>query len=148
MTSVPTQNSCACMHGTASTMLESANIAKAYVEASGTDADHAKGILDKYSKQFTLSIEDFGNQVNEWLSGPLLWDEPESNLNPKLMRQLVEVLLELSRNGQQIILATHDYVLLKWFDLLMDKGKGDQVRFHVLSRDRATGHVRRDSMDD
>ncbi|MEI6550275.1 MAG: BREX system P-loop protein BrxC [Betaproteobacteria bacterium] len=48
-------------------LLESANIAKAYAEASGTDAEHAKGILDKYSKQFTLSIEDFGNQVNEWL---------------------------------------------------------------------------------
>jgi hypothetical protein len=48
-------------------LLESANIAKAYAEASGTDAEHSKGILDKYSKQFTLSIEDFGNQVNEWL---------------------------------------------------------------------------------
>lgn len=48
-------------------LLESANITKAYAEASGTDAEHAKGILDKYSKQFTLSIEDFGNQVNEWL---------------------------------------------------------------------------------
>jgi energy-coupling factor transporter ATP-binding protein EcfA2 len=86
--------------------------------------------------------------LNPGLSGPLLWDEPESNLNPKLMKQLVEVLLELSRNGQQIILATHDYVLLKWFDLLMEKGKGDQVRFHVLSRDADTGQVRRDSMDD
>ena len=82
------------------------------------------------------------------VSGPLFWDEPESNLNPKLMKQLVEVLLELSRNGQQIILATHDYVLLKWFDLLMDKGKGDQVRFHVLSRDSESGQIRRDSMDD
>ena len=51
-------------------------------------------------------------------------------------------------NGQQIILATHDYVLLKWFDLLMDKGKGDQVRFHVLSREAESGQVRRDSMDD
>lgn len=39
------------------------------------------------------------------------------------MKDLVHVLLELARNGQQIILATHDYVLLKWFDLLMDKGK-------------------------
>lgn len=81
-------------------------------------------------------------------SGPLLWDEPESNLNPKLMKDLVLALLELARNGQQIILATHDYVLLKWFDLLMDKGQGDQVRFHVLSRDADTGQVRRDSMDD
>ncbi|NPZ39928.1 AAA family ATPase, partial [Pseudomonas aeruginosa] len=81
-------------------------------------------------------------------AGPLLWDEPESNLNPKLMRDLVLALLELARNGQQVILATHDYVLLKWFDLLMDKGKGDQVRFHVLSREAESGQVRRDSMDD
>ena len=86
--------------------------------------------------------------LNPGTAGPLLWDEPESNLNPKLMRDLVLALLELARNGQQVILATHDYVLLKWFDLLMDKGKGDQVRFHVLSRDADSGQVRRDSMDD
>lgn len=86
--------------------------------------------------------------LNPGTTGPLLWDEPESNLNPKLMKDLVLALLELARNGQQIILATHDYVLLKWFDLLMEKGKGDQVRFHVLSRDNDTGQVRRDSMDD
>ncbi|KKO70897.1 AAA family ATPase [Kerstersia gyiorum] len=86
--------------------------------------------------------------LNPGATGPLLWDEPESNLNPKLMKDLVLALLELARNGQQIILATHDYVLLKWFDLLMEKGKGDQVRFHVLSRDTDTGQVRRDSMDD
>lgn len=86
--------------------------------------------------------------LNPGTTGPLLWDEPESNLNPKLMKDLVLALLELARNGQQIILATHDYVLLKWFDLLMDKGKGDQVRFHVLSCDADTGQMRRDSMDD
>jgi len=85
--------------------------------------------------------------LNPGSSGPLLWDEPESNLNPKLMKDLVQALLELARNGQQVILATHDYVLLKWFDLLMDKGKGDQLRFHVLSRDTGSGQVRRDSMD-
>lgn len=86
--------------------------------------------------------------LNPGSTGPLLWDEPESNLNPKLMKDLVLALLELARNGQQVILATHDYVLLKWFDLLMDKGEGDQVRFHVLSRDADSGQVRRDSMDD
>ncbi|SIS21648.1 AAA domain-containing protein, putative AbiEii toxin, Type IV TA system [Aquipseudomonas alcaligenes] len=86
--------------------------------------------------------------LNPGTAGPLLWDEPESNLNPKLMKDLVLALLELARNGQQVILATHDYVLLKWFDLLLDKGKGDQVRFHVLSRQTESGQVLRDSMDD
>lgn len=81
-------------------------------------------------------------------SGPLLWDEPESNLNPKLMKDLVLALLELARNGQQVILATHDYVLLKWFDLLMDEGKGDQVRFFSLYRDESTRNVTASTTDD
>lgn len=85
--------------------------------------------------------------IQPGVSGPLFWDEPETNMNPKLMKLLVEILLELSRNGQQIILATHDYVLLKWFDLLMDKGKEDHVRFHALYRDD-DGSVKVNSFDD
>lgn len=65
----------------------------------------------------------------------ILWDEPESNMNPSLIRMLVECLLMLSRNGQQIIVATHNYVLLKWFDLLADPNKGDHILYHALYRD-------------
>nr|WP_320136368.1 AAA family ATPase [uncultured Amphritea sp.] len=72
--------------------------------------------------------------IQPGISGTLFWDEPESNLNPKLMEMLVEILLELSRQGLQIVLATHDYVFLKWFDLLADENKGDDVRFHALYR--------------
>jgi len=79
--------------------------------------------------------------INPGNTGVLLWDEPEANLNPALMKEVVQVLLELSRNGQQIILATHDYVLLKWFDLLMDKGKDDHIQFHVLCRDAETDRL-------
>ena len=79
--------------------------------------------------------------IQPGISGTLLWDEPEVNLNPKLLRLLVEILLELSRNGKQIILATHDYVLLKWLDLLMDKGKGDEVIYHSLYRDQEANQV-------
>ena len=86
--------------------------------------------------------------LNPGITGPLLWDEPESNLNPKLMRDLVQALLELARNGQQVILATHDYVLLKWFDLLMDKGKGDHVVFHRLYRDEPSLDVKRESQSE
>ena len=86
--------------------------------------------------------------LNPGSTGPLLWDEPESNLNPKLMKDLVQALLELARNGQQVILATHDYVLLKWFDLLMDKGKGDQVLFHRLYREEGREDIQRESQSD
>ncbi|MBL4761436.1 MAG: AAA family ATPase [Gammaproteobacteria bacterium] len=86
--------------------------------------------------------------IQPGISGTLFWDEPESNLNPKLMRLLVEILLELSRNGQQIIIATHDYVFLKWFDLLKNEGKEDQVRFHALYRESESKKIQVDSTDD
>lgn len=63
-------------------------------------------------------------------TGPLFWDEPESNLNPTLMKHLVTILLEMARAGQQIFLATHDYVVLKWIELL--KNKNDKILFHAL----------------
>ena len=63
----------------------------------------------------------------------LFWDEPETNLNPKLFGSVIEVLLELQRMGIQIFIATHDYAVLKEFDL--QKKKGDKIVFHSLHRD-------------
>jgi AAA15 family ATPase/GTPase len=94
----------------------------------------ANSMAEGFRKAGMLSRLLETGAIQPGISGPLFWDEPEANLNPNLMKLLVQILLELSRNGQQIILATHDYVLLKWFDLLMDKGKDDQVRFHVLKQ--------------
>ena len=48
-------------------LLEAGNIAKAYAEITGEDPAMAKGILDKYRNQYSVSIEDFGNQVKNWL---------------------------------------------------------------------------------
>lgn len=48
-------------------LLEAGSIAKAYSEVTGEDAAHAKGILDKYRAQYSVSIEDFGDQVKAWL---------------------------------------------------------------------------------
>jgi ABC-type multidrug transport system ATPase subunit len=39
----------------------------------------------------------------------LFWDEPETNLNPKLFGPLIEILLQLQHSGVQIFISTHDY---------------------------------------
>ena len=97
--------------------------------------DSADMTAEGLRKLGTLQLLLENHELDPGRSGVLLWDEPESNLNPKLMKLIVELLLELSRNGQQIVVATHDYVLLKWFDLLKDKGKEDHIAFHSLYRD-------------
>ena len=69
----------------------------------------------------------------------LFWDEPETNLNPKLYRMLMGVLLELQRNGVQIVLATHDYIILKELDL--QKTDADKVAFHSLHHRETDGEI-------
>ena len=63
----------------------------------------------------------------------LFWDEPETNLNPKLFGSVIEVLLELQRMGVQIFIATHDYAILKELDL--QRREEDDLVFHSLYRD-------------
>ena len=70
----------------------------------------------------------------------LFWDEPETNLNPKLFGVVIDVLLELQRAGVQVFLATHDYVILKELDLRATPA--DKVAFHSLFREEETGEVR------
>lgn len=83
-----------------------------------------------------------------FVSGPLLWDEPEANMNPILLKSLVEILLELARNNQQIIIATHEFVLLKWLGLLSDNDKEQHVVYHALYRDKDSGEIKIESTDD
>jgi predicted ATP-binding protein involved in virulence len=93
--------------------------------------------------EFTLLAEGMRKLALIWLliqngtllSGSVLfWDEPEANLNPSLMGQVVEIILELQRLGVQVFLTTHNYVVLKEFDLR--KAKGDAVRYISLYRDQ------------
>lgn len=67
----------------------------------------------------------------------LLWDEPEANLNPKFISDLVEILLELSRNGVQIFLTTHSYIFAKYFEVR--RKSNDEMLFHSLYKTENDG---------
>ena len=53
-------------------------------------------------------------------SSSLFWDEPEANLNPKLLVNLAQILVDLS-SIMQITIATHSLFLLREFDILLRK---------------------------
>ncbi len=44
--------------------------------------------------------------------GFLFWDEPDANLNPILIRQVAEAILNICRGGVQTFIATHSLFLL------------------------------------
>ena len=60
----------------------------------------------------------------------LLWDEPEANLNPKLIPVIVDMLMELSKHGVQIFIATHDYFFARYLEVR--KSSEDKVIYHAL----------------
>jgi ABC-type polar amino acid transport system, ATPase component len=62
----------------------------------------------------------------------LYWDEPENSLNPELVPVLVDILLELAKNGVQIFIATHDYNLACYFDIRKDKTV--HMMYHNLTK--------------
>ena len=98
--------------------------------------------------EFSLLAEGMRKLALLWLliqNGTLLngavlfWDEPETNLNPKLFGAVMNILLELQRNGVQVFLATHDYVILEELDIR--KSEQDDIAFHSLYRDDETGEI-------
>lgn len=70
---------------------------------------------------------------NNWITqgATLFWDEPEVNLNPKIMDEVVEALLMISRRGVQVFLASHSYVILK--ELEVKQIPGDKVRYFAFA---------------
>jgi len=73
----------------------------------------------------------------------LFWDEPETNLNPKLIVQVVEVLKRFAALGMQIFVATHDYLLSYELSLLAEYPSEPDVaiKFFALHKPERTAGV-------
>ena len=51
-------------------------------------------------------------------NGYLFWDEPEANLNPKLIKSVAAAILSVASNGIQVFIATHSLFLLRELEIL------------------------------
>ena len=77
----------------------------------------------------------------------LFWDEPESNLNPKLIHIICDLLLQLANNGVQIFIASHDYLLTHRLSLHSEYKKGvdgnvkvPSIKFFCLTKEDNDGN--------
>ncbi len=60
----------------------------------------------------------------------ILADEPTGNLDPETSEDILQLLLEISSSGRAVIMATHNYTLLKKFPartIKCEKGKAVEV---------------------
>ena len=53
--------------------------------------------------------------------GYLFWDEPEANLNPKLVKLVARTILDIGQSGIQVFIATHSLFLLRELHILQQR---------------------------
>ena len=51
-------------------------------------------------------------------TGSLFWDEPEANLNPKVIKGVARTILQLCQAGIQVFVASHSLFLVRELDIL------------------------------
>lgn len=83
--------------------------------------------------------------------GFLFWDEPEANLNPKVIKSVAKTILHLCRNGIQVFVATHSLFLMRELDILLQSNefRDTPSRFFGLHTTKNGVEVKQgDSIDD
>jgi hypothetical protein len=53
--------------------------------------------------------------------GYLFWDEPEANLNARLVKDVASAIVDLSAEGIQVFIATHSLFLLRELEMLLEE---------------------------
>lgn len=73
----------------------------------------------------------------------LLWDEPEANMNPRLIAKLADALRSLAAFGVQIFIATHDYLLSHRLSLAAEYvvAPNVEMKFFALYREQSVEPV-------
>jgi predicted ATPase len=54
-------------------------------------------------------------------TGYLFWDEPEANLNPKVVRIVAKTILQISQSGIQVFIASHSLFLMRELHILQQR---------------------------
>jgi ABC-type transport system involved in cytochrome c biogenesis ATPase subunit len=80
----------------------------------------------------------------------LFWDEPEANLNPRLIRLLARTILQIGQSGIQIFIATHSLFLMRELYILQAQEFADlDTRYFGLhAGDDAVNVTLADNMDE
>jgi predicted ATPase len=83
--------------------------------------------------------------------GYLFWDEPEANLNPRLIKRVAKSILDLSDNGIQIFVATHSLFLLRELEILLSQKKYRSIKpmfFGLHKKDDEASVLQGPTIDD
>lgn len=88
---------------------------KFYLNVQGSGEFEMGLVSEGYRKLATILYLISSGSLNK--NSILFWDEPETNMNPRMIRPIAEAIMELARMGVQVFIATHDYFMMQEFNL-------------------------------
>ena len=93
---------------------------------------HISNLSNKYTSQLSGGQKQKVAIARSLLNDPeiIIADEPTGNLDPKSSIEIMNVLEEINKNGNTILMATHDFSLLKKYSgkiLRCKEGKIDEI---------------------
>ncbi|MFZ5967347.1 MAG: AAA family ATPase [Bacillota bacterium] len=105
---------------------------KFYLKTQG-QGEFEMGLVAEGSRKWATLLQLVQNGVLTE-NAILFWDEPESNINPNLIKSTVDVLVALAKMGVQIFITTHSYFLQQEFDLYSKyKANKDKIKINFIS---------------
>ena len=116
---------------------------KFYLKVKGSGEFEMGLVSEGYRKLSTLTYLILSGSLGK--NAIVFWDEPEANLNPKMISHMVKALIELSKMGVQIFVTTHSYFVQQSFNLISEyqkpgKDKVD-IEFFSLYKDLETKKI-------
>ena len=103
-------------------------------------------VSEGYRKLATLINLAFTGSLSN--GAVLFWDEPETNMNPRMVEPLVKAVIALAGAGVQVFVTTHDYFVQQYFGLAAEYGEKYQsgtgnleYRFFSLRKTSENGNT-------
>lgn len=116
---------------------------KFYLKVKGAGEFEMGLVSEGYRKLSTLTYLILSGSLNK--NAILFWDEPETNMNPKLICHVVDALIKLSKMGVQIFISTHSYFVQQNFNLFAEyQNKGKEkvnIQFMALYKEQEFGKL-------
>lgn len=99
---------------------------------------HISNLSEKYPSQLSGGQKQKVAIARSLLNKPeiIIADEPTGNLDPKSSLEIMDILQEINQNGNTIVMATHDFSLLKKYNgriLRCKDGKIDEIHTNELN---------------
>lgn len=111
---------------------------KFYLKAQDMGGNFEMGLLaEGYRKLATIIQLIMNGSLNE--NTVLFWDEPEVNMNPKMISPLKDLFVALAKMGTQLFITTHSYFLQKELSLYAEYKNDEKldIRFISLYKDES-----------